>query len=631
MSAPDAPAPGAHTPDAARSMLFPLAVVSAVLGLLFLLGRVSLGGEAQIVTDAEVRRGWFLLALGGFLLFQGVALALIHLARSEDLAAGVEGPLAQRVRDGDLVARLALLPRVLLAQRRSRQFLNAAVMVVLGAALLTLINYVFARHNLWRIDLTQERLYSLSEESAAVARALDRDVRIVVLLARGTQNVYVRQVESLVDQYRLHSTRVQIERLDPVVLDPEEFQRKRAELELPDRSPGELTGVVVQAGARGEDGAWHATRTTYVAAQELFELDASGDGHDGRKVFRGEQRISTAIREVTRAERPKVYFLAGHDEVSFGDFGRFGLAELARALMERDFEVLPLNLGERERRDVPEDAALLVVAAPRRPLTESDLAGVRAFLDRGGDALFLLEPWTVHRGERTEWPQTGLEPLLEGSYGIRTRDRWVLLSQWVEEIGAQIEKPELPLYTFDEIHPVTKALAGAQRVRLATARPLVKIPVIGAQTAVLLQTDPRWGQGASAIHQTHRQDLGGAQPEREGPYAVVLASERTIRPLGEDAREGAEPRRSRVVVFGDVDWATNHSLLQRSFANLELALNAVSWCREREAHVIGRAPRPRSFRLEMSPTELERFQTAALLGLPALALGVLAWVLRFRS
>lgn len=73
MSGPErAPAPDAHVPTAGRSLLFPLAVASAVLGLLFLLGRVSIGGGGdQLVTDAEVRRQWFLLALGAFLLFQG--------------------------------------------------------------------------------------------------------------------------------------------------------------------------------------------------------------------------------------------------------------------------------------------------------------------------------------------------------------------------------------------------------------------------------------------------------------------------------------------------------------------------------------------------------------------------------
>lgn len=637
MSDPKTTAPRSHAPAQERTLLFPLAVASFVLGLLFLIGRASFS-TGELLTESEVRRSWFLLGLGGWLVFQGVSLALLHLARSDDLAAGAPAALAARFRDGALITRLALLPRVLLAKRQTLLFLNVVVMVVLATALLLLVNYVFARHDLVRLDLTQQRLYSISEESAALVEALETDVRIVALLPSGggeREQFYFKQVQQLVDQYRAHSPRVTLERLDPLMLAPDELERRRTELQLPDRSPSELTGLVIQAGLRQEDGSWRVEKSKHVTAEELFELEMRGDdehGHGGvgRRVFRGEQQISTAIMEVTSAERVRVYFLAGHDEPSIGDFERDGLAELARALRDRNMVVERLALTEREEHDVPAECDVLVIPGPRVPLSERDLAAVKAYLDRGGDALVLLEPWP--RGDdtgRTVWHPTGLEALLEQSYGVRVDDGWILFTGVVA--GQGVGTAELELTEVDATHPVTKPLVDRARVWANTARPLIKIPVLGVETTALLETHPRLGSRIQLTREVMKQHLS-ARTET-GPFTVALASERVIQPLGEAARAGAKPTRSRLIAVGDVDWVTNEELTPRTFTNLELLLNALNWCQEREKFLIGKAPRPPSYRLEMSATELERFKIAAGLGLPALALalGVVAWVLRYRS
>src|SRR5690606_8965614 len=130
-SDPKPTSPRSHAPAQERTVLFPLAVASFVLGLLFLTGRASFA-TGELLTESEVRRSRSLLGLGGWLGCQGVSLALLPLARSDAPAAGAPAPLAARSRDGALITRLALLPRVLLAKRQTLLFLNVVVMVVLA-------------------------------------------------------------------------------------------------------------------------------------------------------------------------------------------------------------------------------------------------------------------------------------------------------------------------------------------------------------------------------------------------------------------------------------------------------------------------------------------------------------------
>ena len=96
-----------------------------------------------------------------------------------------------------------------------------------------------------------------------------------------------------------------------------------------------------------------------------------------------------------------VYLTAGHGEMndpgSAGpteperNVGVEGFREILRLL---NYEARDLAVGTGLGRDVPDDAAAVVVLGPRRPFLEEEEAALDRYLDRGGSLLLAIDPET---------------------------------------------------------------------------------------------------------------------------------------------------------------------------------------------------------------------------------------------
>ena len=126
-----------------------------------------------------------------------------------------------------------------------------------------------------------------------------------------------------------------------------------------------------------------------------------------------ENAITNALRKVLKGERRKVYFLAGHGERDIGDPKPGGFQVAKRALDNEGYEVESLNLLTRG--SVPEDAAVVIVAAPKKPLLSTEVQTLKAYLEKGGRLLIMLEAFE----------DGGLKGFLAG-YGVT----WTTASSW---------------------------------------------------------------------------------------------------------------------------------------------------------------------------------------------------------
>lgn len=573
-------------------------------------------------SEAQFLVGVLSLLIGGLLLSMSAILYLAGGAAQLDGEGMPRFQLVAAIGAGLFALGAALeAPRLLevARQRKSMHAVNAILMSALAFVLLVIVNFLSARHDFWRADLTQEGLYTLSEESRGRVAQLDRDVRVVVLLP-GDQDHEAAPILALLDQYQAASSHVLVERHDVRRKSRLEQQQLLEELELAGRFEDEIQGVVVQSGVRTTDG-WKKQRSKHIPKSEMWE-----EGLEQRKrTFVGEQKITSAIAEVLEEQRPKLYFLTGHEEAKTDDFGDpQGLGGLARLLKQKDFEVATLNLAEAG--SVPADANLLVVAGPRVALGAREVEALTGWLKSGGDALIALEPVIDNRRGETVFSATGLEPLLREDYGVAPLDR-LIFSQVQTAQGVMIGDQTV-CDQHDASHPAVAPLAKREaRIYFpAWARPLTLSPTPGATTVELVMS----GKFTRGMFSTG--DLARMQREQRippdqapGPFTLLVSSERMI-------GEGDAQKKSRVIVAGDVDWLANAAVGEAQFYNLELFINVASWAMERETRVVGKATRPKSYKLEMSPETLAAMKLFSFFGLPAVAicLGLFAWLLRRR-
>lgn len=115
------------------------------------------------------------------------------------------------------------------------------------------------------------------------------------------------------------------------------------------------------------------------------ETDSEGNEQVVSAEFQGENLITGYMNTVVEGVMPTVYFLQGHGETPLEE-----MTKLQTNLRNYNYNVQPLNLLNADK--VPEDACILIIAAPERDISEEELDKIMDFTDLGGNVSLLMTP-----------------------------------------------------------------------------------------------------------------------------------------------------------------------------------------------------------------------------------------------
>jgi hypothetical protein len=472
--------------------------------------------------------------------------------------------------------------------------------VVIGLGILVLVNYVGSRRYA-RFDWTRSGLYTLSPKTLSVLKDLKTPVSITVFMVEGSP--LFRETREILNRYQAKSAMLSVETIDPV--------RNRARAEA----------LVKEYGIRGGSVVFRAgDRKKYVTEDQLAEFDFSRvrmGGEPTMKAFKGEQEFTSAILSVTQTRAPKVLFTAGHGERPPDERGREGFLTLAETLRRDNciVEEWP-GLGAAA---VPGGTDAVVIAGPRTAFTEPEREALRKYLDGGGRALFFLDVEFLP-GSGRQMSDFGLGPLLL-DFGVKLENDIVV-----------DPKNALPMFGPETLfarsfrpHAVTKLLEGSAVVfPLARSVSVVPKPPAGLTDTILVETSAD-GWGETDLKNLER----SAKDDKDlpGPVPLAVAVEGTRMPEGGEPKADA-PKKTRFIVFGDADFASNGGVANA--ANLYLLSGASNWVMERET-LLAIPPRATDqMAATLSRGDLGRIALVVLLVLPAcaVALGLAIWVRR---
>ncbi|MFI5167845.1 MAG: GldG family protein [Thermoanaerobaculales bacterium] len=467
---------------------------------------------------------------------------------------------------------------------------NTALAVVLVVVLVGMLNWLSYRHYR-RGDWTSSKLYSLSEQTKNVLKTVTKDVRVVVLMTPSTP--LFDETKELLARYQAANPNVKVEFIDPQ-RDPLRTKALAQEFAVTSAN------TVVFASS---------DRKKYVTSDQLADYDYSGmqmGQAPKMKGFKGEEQFTSAILGVVNPKVPKVYFTTGHGEHDPEGAGQDGYSQLRDALKRDNLDLQKTSLLSGP---VPADCDLLVIAGPAAPFSGNEKSAFKAYLDKGGRALVLLDPVLGNRSR-----PSGLEELLKG-YGVEVQNDLVI------DPGRRLPFFDLSaVYAADfRSHPVTEGMQGLA-VLLPVARSVTTTTAAGATSTILLTTsDQGWGET----------DLDGILAGRPvtkdakdvpGPVSLGVAAQ-----SDKDKEKGW-----RLVVFGNSEFATNAQI--PNAGNVSLASNAVNWLAQRE-EALGIAPRSaEQVQLFLTAGQMRRILLISVVGLPAcaIALGVAMWWRRRR-
>ncbi len=496
--------------------------------------------------------------------------------------------------------------------RRASIGANVAVQIALAAAILGMLNYLGMRHYR-RFDWTRDRVYTLSEQTESVLRALPRQVDLIVMMSQGDE--MFRRVQEMLERYRsVAGSNLSVRYVDP--------DRDRAEFERM------LEQYPIQ-GAMTEEGQIVVEQTIIVVAGERrqfinptddfvrFDPEAFMSSGGTFNPPAAETALTSAIYGVTEGRARVVCATSGHGEWEVSASGPGGprdrsLGHLRDFLEHYEIELRSVSLGMGETADLAECTAV-VVAGPRQPFLPEEARQLERFVEeRGGDLVLLLDP--IVRNER--FAPTGLEDLAR-RFGVELHDDEVANGG--------------PTAQFCGGGHATSFVArggGERPVCVVRSRSLSVVE--GREGREFLQTasDRAFGEvSASQLGDPQRDDS-----DRPGPLTLAVmveqanAEARTARiEAGRDEREQAlteaERRGSRVIVAGDSDLFGPQLMQNAVLGNFEVAVGMLLSVAGSEVLV---AVPPRDVeraQLTLTEDQLRSALLVLVLALPGLAAG----------
>ncbi len=413
--------------------------------------------------------------------------------------------------------------------RGARLGTGSAVFVLFVLGSLILCNVIASRHA-WRKDLTEERKFSLSEQTEEVVRALDEEVTIVAFLDRQSSQAEV--VRNRLREYNMLNPKLSVKYHDPF-LDVDEVK------EYSIMQPGT---IVVESGDKQE------------------------------KVYGGsEEDLTSAILAVSTGEKTNIYFLIGHGEVNPDSTGDEGISMVKGELQAQQYAVKTLNLLVEAEPQVPGDCAVLVIAGPTQPLRDDELSAITSWADQGGKLLVCLEPGGPDLAEL-------LEP-----YGVKP------MSGTISDPGHGLSRRDtFPMAASYGTHQITQPL-GRLAVALPLARPLELIETMPEDEYA--PDMPPQGQQAQPLLETSSEASVAESPDAEGaagpggPLVMAAAVDAGIQPPDPYGMQPPEEDENalRMVVVGDGEFMMDKYIRGEGLiGNFVFTLAAINWLVENE-------------------------------------------------
>ncbi len=453
----------------------------------------------------------------------------------------------------------------------------------------------------YRIDMSEGGQFSLSPQTVTMLKKIDKPVHIVFF-----HDPMMRETVELYQQAADLNKLITVDFYDPML------------------NPAQARTMGVQFAG------------TALMRSENRKLQVSGGS---------ETDIANGILRVSRGSTQRVCFLDGHGEPDpfsleshdhmEGDAGhshglgsqfiiheQHGMAKARTALESMNYTVSKVSLMRSDASLA--ECALVVVVGPKAPLLPNEVKAVREYLDKGGNAFFLFDPFV----------RTGLEPVIQ-DLGVNLDNDIV-----IDDASHFWADPSAPAVSDYNRHQITQGLPMSFFPGARSLSPTEK-PVPGSAVIPLVNSS--------------KQSFGEFTPDRikfdegrdqQGPNTImVLLTRKPVSAVtaamiehgagkagaagatAEDVggKAGTAVRKSRIAISGDSDFATNSFF--NVMGNGALFLNTVNYLAAQE-NLIGVEPRSHDIpRVNMTNRQMKATLFLCVILVPALlgVIGIGVW------
>ena len=233
--------------------------------------------------------------------------------------------------------------------------------IALGIAAVVIVNIIAAElPTTWTsIDVTADKIYSLTDQTKEFLANMNEDVTIYVIVAEKSQDDTLGQT---LQRYEELSDHIKVEYVDPNV-NPRFYSQYTDTISM--------NSLIVVSEKRNKVILYSSI---YESEYDYTTGSSTTTGYDG------EGQITSALDYVLSDDMPKVYMTEGHGEYDFS-------SSFTSALKKQNVDYETINLMDYD--SLPEDAASLIINAATTDFSADDKDKVLAYLEQGGNVVLI--------------------------------------------------------------------------------------------------------------------------------------------------------------------------------------------------------------------------------------------------
>lgn len=408
--------------------------------------------------------------------------------------------------------------------RKFKYGINAFILTVSVIGIVFILNAIMSKYSR-QFDLTENRMFSLSQQTVKLLKNLKKEVTINLFFKEGDPQNEI--LNDLLKLYTRNSKFIKVKNID-VDKDPSLTSKYKVT---------RYGTLVFECG----------DMKSQVGQNELFDFGcgAVGMGHGDSAKFNGEVVVTDNIIRVTSEKKKSVYFLIGHNERLAGSAEDEGLSKIQDYLIRENYEVKSVNLSTNPNISVKD--TVLAIPGPRFLILERELKVIENYLEKGGKVFLMIDPQVV--------ASKGIDKFL-AKWGVRLDDDVVV-------------DPDLA-YFYDALTPIPNYVPHDITEELLRTKTGVVLP--GARTVSKSVNAPdgldvrpllKTSEGSWAEKSFDNRKTEFDKNDVKGPLTIAVAVEKK------------DKSGSKLVVIGDSDFASNRAT--NSQGNIDLFMNTVNW------------------------------------------------------
>lgn len=419
------------------------------------------------------------------------------------------------------------------------QTATTVVIIAILIAIFIALNLWVRSLNLSSIDVTPQKLFSLSDESKEQIKKIDKNVTIYFLgFEEDTSTV------DLAKQYQTVNDKITVEIIDTA---------SRPDLQEKYGLTTDTQAVVIQSDDKEK----------LLTPSDFYTYDYT----TYESIDVTEQKLTNGIIETTIDEKPSIYILTNHGEYALDYTGQKTMLILS-AYIENDVNTISsLDLLSE---DMPEDCDVLVIASPSNDFSDIETNKIIQYIQKGGKILWLSDPNLVG----TELPN--VQKVLD-LYGISFANGII---KETDSSKMAFQNPEFIKPNIG-VHSITENLESAGGIMMMDATK-INMPDETKQEELGLTVTTLLTSGSSSYFRTDLTDGSDTinDTDEQGEFTVGAEIQKKI----------DDTTTSTLIVYSNAVFASDARIVSGEnyinavlvYNNKDLVLNSIAYLNQRE-------------------------------------------------